>query len=225
MIPTIQEEDVINSLGERQQQLLNLLLENKSGMTMDELARALGVSKPAVHQHLTTLERDGYVARHALVKTGGRPSQIYVLSDRGVHLFPKHYAWFSELLLQQLLERMGSEAVEKLLYQLGREAAVPLRERLRDKEGTEKIREVVRIMRDFGYQAQVVEGKERLPEISAKNCIYHDLAKAHREVCALDLGLLDGLLEGTVAQRSCMVRGDGDCRFCLRKRPEGSTGA
>ncbi len=214
---------MINSFGERQQRLLNLLLENKSGMTMDELARALSVSKPAVHQHLTALERDGYVARHALVKTGGRPSHVYVLSERGIHLFPKHYAWFSQLLLQQLLRQMGGEAMEKLLYQLGREAAASLRQRIQGKEGTEKIREVVRIMQEFGYQAQVVEGENGLPEISAKNCIYHDLAKNHREVCALDLGLLDGLLEESVAQRACMVRGGSDCRFCLHKQPEGST--
>ncbi len=212
---------MINSFGERQQRLLNLLLENKSGMTMDELSRALGVSKPAVHQHLTALERDGYVARHALVKTGGRPSHVYVLSERGIHLFPKHYAWFSQLLLEQMLEKMGSEAVEKLLYQLGREAAASLRQRLQGKEGTERIHEVVRIMQEFGYQAKVVEGENGLPEISARNCIYHDLAKAHREVCALDLGLLDGLLEGTVTQRACMVRGGSDCRFCLQRRLKG----
>ncbi len=211
---------MLNSFGERQQQLLGLLLENKSGMTMEELARALGVSKPAVHQHLTVLERDGYVTRRALVKTGGRPSQVYALSDRGIHLFPKHYAWFSRLLLEQLLEQMGSEAVEKLLYRLGHETAVSLRERLRDKEGTERIREVVRIMQEFGYQARMVETEDGLPEISAKNCVYHDLAQAHREVCALDLGLLDGLLEGTVVQKTCMVRGGGDCRFCLRRQEE-----
>ncbi|BCX81951.1 DeoR family transcriptional regulator, suf operon transcriptional repressor [Methylomarinovum caldicuralii] len=200
---------MLANFGERQQQLLNLLLENKSGMTMDELARALGVSKPAVHQHLTVLERDGYVARHALVKTGGRPSQIFVLSDRGIHLFPKQYAWFSKLLLQQLLERMGSEAVEKLLYQLGRETAASLRPRLEGLSLPERLQAVVRIMGEFGYEA-TLEGET----VAARNCVYHNLAKAHPEVCALDAGLLEGLLDRKVIQRECMVRGGGACRFC-----------
>lgn len=204
---------MLTSFGERQQRLLNLLLENKSGMTMDELARALEVSKPAVHQHLTALERDGYVARQALVKTGGRPSQIFILTERGVHLFPKRYAWFSELLLQQLLKRMGSEAVEKLLYQLGRETAASLRTRLEGQSPTERLRTIVQIMREFGYEA-TLEGET----ISARNCVYHDLAKAHQEVCALDLGLLDGLLEQKVIQRECMVRGGSACRFCPAHR-------
>lgn len=210
---------MLKSLGERQQRLLNLLLENKSGMTMEELARALGVSKPAVHQHLTNLERDGYVSRHALVKTGGRPSQVYALSDRGVHLFPKHYAWFSKLLLAEMLQRLGSEETESLLYQLGRQTAASLQGRLLGKTEAQRLHEVVRIMEELGYQARIVEKENGPPEISAKNCVYHDLAKAHPEVCAFDLGLLDTLLEGLVVQRECMVRGGNACRFCLYGSP------
>ncbi|GAB4361216.1 MAG: helix-turn-helix transcriptional regulator [Methylohalobius sp. ZOD2] len=209
---------MLTGFGKRQQQLLELLLENKAGMTMENLARALDVSKSAVHQHLTALERDGYVAHKAFMKTGGRPSQIYALTDRGMHLFPKQYAWFSELLLRQLIEQLGSAEMEKLLYRLGQETAAVLRERLRGKSRSERIREAVQIMQEFGYQAQVVESEAGLPEISAKNCVYHDLAETHPEVCALDMGLLDGLLEETVVQRECMVRDGMACRFCLAAR-------
>lgn len=208
---------MLTEFGKRQQALLQLLLEHKEGLTMDELARALEVSKSAVHRHLVALERDRYLTQKALLKTGGRPSQVYTLTDRGVHLFPKQYAWLSKLLLHQLLKQLGSAEVEKLLYRLGQETAASLRERLQGKTLAEQIPEVVRIMQELGYQAEAVETPEG-PEICAKNCVYHDLAREHPEVCALDLGLLDGLLQGTALQRECMLRGGLACRFCLLSR-------
>ncbi len=184
---------MLGGFSERQQRLLELLLRHQDGMTMDELALGLKVSKSAVHQHLTILERDGYVSRKALQKTGGRPSQLYALSERGIHLFPKQYAWFSRLLLEQLLEQLGSQEVEKLLYQLGYSAVSGLRHRLEGKTGRRRLEEVVAILQEFGYQAELKEGPQGT-EIVAHNCVYHDLAKEHSEVCALDMGFLDALL-------------------------------
>jgi DeoR family transcriptional regulator, suf operon transcriptional repressor len=80
--------------GARQQQLLKGLLEHKSGLTVDELTRLLGITRTAVNQHLLALERSGYIAKDKLTKTGGRPGYTYVLTEQGLDLFPKQYAWF-----------------------------------------------------------------------------------------------------------------------------------
>jgi predicted ArsR family transcriptional regulator len=197
----------------RQQGLLKLLLEHKEGLTMEELANALAVSKAAVHQHLSALERGGYVTMKGLRKTGGRPCQVYALTERGVNLFPKQYAWFSKLLLKQLLTQLGSAQVQSLLHLLGRETAASLRARLEGKEACERLKEIVNIMQELGYEAEL-KGEEVL----ARNCVYHDLAREHPEVCALDLGLLDGLVGEPVIQTECMLRGGTACRFCLGKR-------
>jgi len=50
-------------VGSRQQQILNLLLEKKAGLSIDEIATALNISRNAVQQHFTVLERDGYIYR------------------------------------------------------------------------------------------------------------------------------------------------------------------
>jgi predicted ArsR family transcriptional regulator len=201
----------LSGFGKRQQHLLHLLLEYKDGLTMDELAHALEISKPAVHQHLIALERGGYVVHKELRKTGGRPCQVYVLTERGVHLFPKQYAWFSKLLLKQLIQELGSVPVQNLLYRLGRETAASLRWKLEGKSSTERLKEIVCLMQELGYEAKL-EGEEVL----ARNCVYHDLAREHPEVCALDLGLLDGLGGEPVIQTECMLRGGKACRFCFR---------
>jgi len=64
----------------RQQQILKLLLENKAGLSIDEIATALNISRSAVQQHFAVLERDGYIHAGVLNKIAGRLVQIaYVL--------------------------------------------------------------------------------------------------------------------------------------------------
>ncbi len=203
---------MLDSFSARQRQLLELLLERKEGMTLEALAHELGISKSAVRQHLATLERSGYVTQKGLLRTGGRPSPLYVLTDRGNHLFPKQYAWFAEVLLDHLFEQLGAQEVERRLYRLGQQVAASLSGRLAGKRGRERLEAIVALMRELGYEARL-EGEE----IVAKNCVYHDLARRHREDCAFDLGLLDGLLERRALQEECMVRGGTACRFCLVK--------
>jgi DeoR family suf operon transcriptional repressor len=196
----------------RQEDLLQALLQNKAGLTMEELSRELGISKAAVQQHVLALERDGLVQRKELVRTKGRPSYRYALTEEGIHAFPKHYDWFARLLLDHCLGTYGSEETRRLLYRLGKEMGETLRPRLRGKEGVERLKEVVALMTELGYQAELVEDPGGA-YIRAFNCIYHHLARDYREVCSLDMGLLDALL-GPVEQRECMVRGGLSCVFC-----------
>ena len=74
---------MIETLGARQQELLKLLLENKAGLTVEELSQALAISRNAVRQHLAGMERDGLLLQSGTRPTGGRPEQLYLLTDRG----------------------------------------------------------------------------------------------------------------------------------------------
>ena len=55
-------------------------------------------------------------------------------------------------------------------------------------------------------------------EIIANNCVYHELAAECRQVCELDLSLMETLLEARVEHRECMVRGGHCCRFEITPR-------
>ncbi|HEX2492144.1 MAG TPA: HTH domain-containing protein, partial [Steroidobacter sp.] len=85
--------------GERRKQLLRYLLRNKSGASVDELAQALGVTRTAVRQHLASLMRDRLVVPGAARASGGRPQQLFVLTEEGKEAFPRHYSWFAHLLV------------------------------------------------------------------------------------------------------------------------------
>ncbi len=74
---------MITLFGLRQQQLLTLLLQNKEGLTVEDLSKGLGITDNAVRQHLTALERDGMVAKGETQSTGGRPEHLYRPYDCG----------------------------------------------------------------------------------------------------------------------------------------------
>ncbi len=201
--------------GHSQQEVLAQLMENKSGVTLDELVAALGLSRTAVNQHLMALERQGYIRKAAPRKTGGRPLNVYVLTEDGTNLFPKQYSWFSKLLIQTLREQLGPERVSQYMYDLGVKLSADLIPRLVGKNRAERIAEIVAIMNETGFIARVTspDGADKLPRVECKNCVYHDLSKDHPEVCRFDVGFLSGLMGAEVEQQACVQRGDDSCRF------------
>jgi predicted ArsR family transcriptional regulator len=204
----------IEAFGEGQRRLLTQLLEAKSGLTADELAERLEVSRSAVHQHLTALERDGFVAKKTLTSKGGRPGFGWTLTDGGVHLFPKQYALLARLLVQALKQTLSSAELVAVLRALGSQLANEHAARLEGKTRKEQIEVVAQIMRELGYHAHAApDGSAALPLIDARNCVYHHLAAEHREVCELDLALLSSLLGTGIEHVECMVRGGASCRF------------
>jgi predicted ArsR family transcriptional regulator len=206
---------MINLFGVRQQQLLTLLLQKKGGLTVENLSRSLGITDNAVRQHLVALERDGMVARGETQSTGGRPEQLYGLTAAGNELFPRHYSWFAELLINSLQEEQGTDALRKRLESLGTGIGRQIKTRLmaiEDKPG--RIRALSGIMQELGYQSGWADSpNENLPVIEASNCVFHTLAQRYPEVCYFDLAMMAEVVGCEVIHDECMVRGGQLCRF------------
>lgn len=198
-----------------QQEILNQLLEHKSGATVEELTRAVGLSRTAVNQQLASLEADGFVAKATPRKTAGRPQHVYVLTEAGANRFPKQYSWFSKMLMETLRQSVGAEQVSQYMYDLGVKLSAALIPRLVGKNRAERIDEIVRIMNENGFVARTFEAAagDKLPRVECKNCVYHDLSKDYPEVCRFDIGFLSGLMGADIEHQSCMQRGGESCRF------------
>lgn len=218
MVIMTAQAETLGGLGRTQTALMRLLLRNKRGLTVDGIAGGLAVTRTAVTQHLAALERDGYVERRDIVASGGRPSRVFALSERGVHLFPKKYDLFSLKALEALIDALGPEEAKKVLERLGRGLGESLGDRLRERTLSERMKAVTAVLQDFGFEAHLEEeGREPRPVIGAYNCIYHSLARAHPEVCALDLALLREASGAEVDHLACMAKGDNACRFRFAK--------
>lgn len=198
---------------------MRLLLEHKDGLSVDQLATRLGITRTAIREHLSGLERDQLIGQGtSRPSTGGRPSRPYVLTEQGHALFPKHYALLARLLIEELATR-GEDGVGEALGAMGGRLAIRMKGEVEGRTLAERGASVARLMSQLGYEAAFREGDE--PAIEALNCVYHDLAAGNPAICALDLALIGGLAEAEVEHRSCMALGDNACTFCLKPRRGG----
>ncbi|EIC28909.1 putative transcriptional regulator [Methylomicrobium album BG8] len=205
-------------ISSRQSQILKLLLENRNGLCIDDVADALDISRTAVQKHFAALENEGYIRKKTFNKTAGRPVTVYALTDKGINHFPKQYAWFSELMLSDLRQEIGPERFKDYMRKLGLKLAEKLRKRFEGNELNEKIDELLEIMTELGYAVQAdAQTESDAFSIQAHNCVYHDLTKQHNEICEFDLALITALLGEKVEQLSCMAKGDCACKFRVSK--------
>ena len=210
----------IIGFSEKQQKILHLLGEEKEGITIERFTHSLEISRSAVHQHMVVLERDGLVtksfSKKKVEKKGGRPSASFILTEKGIHIFPKQYNLMAEMLIKFIKQKLGSEELTECLKELGASLAETKKDALKNKPINEKIRITAGIMQELGYETQLSEGgpKESLV-IDAYNCVFHDLAKSDPEVCEMDLSLLSSLLDSKIEHTCCMVKGGGRCRFLV----------
>lgn len=201
-------------ISSRQQQILKLLFENKAGLSIDEVATALDISRNAVQQHFTVLEKDGYIQMGMVNKTAGRPVRSFILTEAGINSFPKQYAWFSELILSDLKNEMGSEAFQRYLHKLGINLSQNLLPQFNGKPTDQRVEELLKVMDSLGFETKLITesgSNERM--IDACNCIYHDLAQKHEEICEFDRALISSLLNKEIEQLECMAKGGCICRF------------
>jgi DeoR family suf operon transcriptional repressor len=194
--------------------LLHLLLRHKAGLTIDELAAMLSVSRNAVRQHLSSLQRDGLGAVGDVRRNVGRPSQVYTLTPFGMEQFPKQYSLLSGLVLSALKELHGSEGTTTLLKQIADKLTNQYAPRVQGETLAERARTVTEILNELGYEAETDEEGPN-SQITAINCVYHNLAPDFPELCALDIELIERLSGSKVEHTECMIKGGESCRFSL----------
>ena len=193
--------------------ILELMLKSAEPLTVQAVARALGISRNAAHQHVMAMEAEGLIERGTAVRTRGRPSQGFRLSAAGGATFPRQYSLLARQLLEQLAQHLGPDEFRKALSSIGLSLADSLRTKANGTDA-DRIKSIARLMRELGYESQAVDSSEGT-EIEAHNCVFHDLAMADPAICEVDLTLLRTLSGKEVEHRTCMALGGRTCRFAF----------
>ena len=84
---------------------------------LEELAKAMDISRMAVHKHLTLLQKRGLVEGFETRAGVGRPKMMYQLTGQSKNVFPKSYGAIASYALDFIEKNMGKEAVEKVLHE------------------------------------------------------------------------------------------------------------
>lgn len=212
---------MLEILGARQKKLLRMLLKHKDGLTADELSEQLDITRTAVRQHLTALESDKLVVKGATRPSGGRPEQLYILTEEGRELFPRHYSWFAQLLIESIKEEAGADGLGERLSAIGTRVAEQLRHQYPGLDlPDERVRKLCAIMEQIGYDARSIADDGAAPGIEADNCVFHHLAMQNPEVCKFDLALLAAFTNSDVVHEECMAKGSNICRFRFHARKD-----
>lgn len=207
----------LRQLGETRQRLLRALLAAHEGGTVEQLCARLGITHNAVRQHLAALIAQGFVERAHSRPTGGRPLAVFRLTEAGRELFPRNYGVIATELLESLRGQLGGEQLERLMRDMGR--SLGLRDAAPDARASQE--DVARLLAArldrLGYEA-IPARRDGEWQIEAFNCVFHDMARRHPEVCRFDLAFLEAAGGREVRHMECIVRGGACCRFRLGPR-------
>ncbi len=161
---------------------------------------------------MSILERDGLIKRTAVKEKTGRPKIFYSLTGKAEKFFPKAYSDFFKWIIEDIIEREGSEGVREMMVRLGAKIASYYKERLR---GDGDVESVVELLNELGTFAEMKreDGKIIIKEY---NCIVYELAMEFGEIiCELCLSAIGSLFNSRVELKSCIAKGDRFCSYAF----------
>lgn len=200
--------------------LYDYIGERRVAVGRDEAAEALGLTRSTAAFHLDKLVEVALLTAEFARLTGrtgpgsGRPSKLYRRSDRAIELsLPgRQYELVGQLLADAIVESArGGGAPTEILGRRARELG-------RDWGGQAADGDLLGCLARFGFEPRLEDGVIRLG-----NCPFHALAAQQTDlVCGMNVGLLDGVVDGVGAEgyRADLDPEDGYC--CVRLRPTGS---
>ena len=202
------------------QQILDFLRRHGRA-TVKELDGHLGLTSTGVRQHLTVLEREGLVMAHEERGHVGRPALVYELTEQGDTLYPKSYDQLANLLLEEVRDLAGAQALQTLLRRVAARFADQYRERVDGRALPERVAEATAIIVERGSLADCSpDGEDWL--IRQYTCPFPKVAGQNSCVCSMDVEFVR-LLAGTDARlTTSLLRGDDACTYRVRREQPAS---
>ena len=195
------------------------LLRRKRQASAETIASDLGVTPNAVRQHLTNLEREGFVISHPERGARGRPALLFSLTERADSVFPKRYGQLATMVLQELREMGGDEALDDLFGRVASRHAKAIEHDLDGLDFDQKLEKVVAWIGRAGTLAEQTETEEGV-KVTIHNCPFRNTALKFPQVCTITPHLFSQLLGTAVSQSDSIHRRDPYCSFVVA-RPRG----
>jgi predicted ArsR family transcriptional regulator len=192
------------------------LLRRKGHASAETIASDLGVTPNAVRQHLTNLERDGFVISHPERRARGRPSLLFSLTERADSVFPKRYGQLATMVLQEIREMGGEEALDEIFARVAARHASAIEKDLDGLDFDQKLSRVVAWIGRAGTLAEQTETEEGV-KVTIHNCPFRNTALKFPQVCTITPHLLSQLLGGAVSQSDSIHRHDSYCSFVVQR--------
>ena len=198
-----------------------LAREGERGVTAAEVAERFELHANVARHHLDKLAAGGYLEVH--VERGesggaGRPSKRYRATEKALD-FPARRDDLLVTLLGRTLALLPEDVAEAMAEQVGEEYGRALAEQMSPGESHRSFRAALHAVADaltaHGFAAHA-EARGASLAIVAEQCPFGDTATQHPVICAVDRGIVRGMLAGlhgdtSPATAASRAQGDDAC--------------
>ena len=189
-------------------------LKRTQGMSVNELVAKMKMSYMGIKQHCLTLQRDGYLDTWRRPQRMGRPEMVYRLTRRTHDLFPTDSNQFTFELLKSSHEIYGSNAPEKLLYNVFERKGAALKAKAKGETVAERAKWLAKVRDGEGYMAQfVTEEKQGGPQILECHSPILNLLDRYPIVGRLEQNMFEAVLGARVRREETRNSGLYECAF------------
>jgi len=195
------------------------LLRRRGRCSAETIAIELDLTPNAIRQHLTNLERDGLVVSQPERSGRGRPALLFGLTERADAVFPKRYGQLATMVLQEVQEIGGPEALDEVFARVAARHAGAIERDFEGLDFDEKMRRVVSWIGRAGTLAEQSESPEGV-KVTIHNCPFRNTALKFPQVCTITPQLISRLTGAAVSQSNSIHRRDPYCSFVVQRPPD-----
>ena len=189
-------------------------LLRRGDRTVDDLARAVGLTDNAIRNHLSALERDG-VVRAAGVRRGsgaGKPAVLYELRPDAAPLLSRAYPPVLSAVLDVVVEQLSAAQSAAVLHEVGRRLARSFGGHAAG-DFDARVRAAADVLVALGGDVDVIaDGSSR--RLEGAGCPLSGVVCHRPEVCqAVEVLLTE--VTGTPVESRCLHGTRPRCRFAI----------
>ncbi len=196
---------VTSAFGDPTRREIYLHVRSRPGATASEVASDFSLHPNVARHHLDRLAAGGYLAvtlERPADGGAGRPSKHYRASEGPTDPTVDLVGRRDELLVSLLTEALallGPQEAERMAERVGEDYGRVLARRMEPGEGQRSLRGAMHAIADaltaHGFAAHA-EDRGSATAVVAEQCPFGDAAAAHPVICAVDRGMVRGLLSG-----------------------------
>ena len=197
---------VTSAFGDPTRREIYLHVRSNPGATASQVASTFSLHPNVARHHLDRLAAGGYIDVTLERPDGagaGRPSKHYRAADDAhgapsVDLLSRRDDLLVSL-LAEALELLGPDQAERMAERVGEEYGRALADRMDPGDGQRSLRAAMHTVADAltaqGFAAHA-EDRGTSTAVVAEHCPFGDAASRHPVICAVDRGMVRGLLSG-----------------------------
>jgi predicted ArsR family transcriptional regulator len=200
---------VTAAFGDPTRREIYLFVRSNPGATASEVAKRFSLHPNVARHHLDRLATGGYVEvtmERAAGNGAGRPSKRFraVGNDPTLDLLTRRDDLLV-LLLQEALQLLGPAAAEGMAERVGEEYGRTLAGQMSPGDSQLSLRSAMHAIADtltaHGFAAHA-EDQGASTAVVAENCPFGNAASQYPVLCAVDRGMVKGLLAGLCGEES-----------------------